>query len=139
MLILIELGIIDHFQSSDNDESFRIIINAFADYFFDEEDESVFTFLPSDPTDTDWIYFHFREAGYDADWYDLVTGKFSREIKFFADDIARNICDNLSGYSDEEMEQFVLDFVSRWCGNCRSALKEKIHSSAENMRTSAKS
>ena len=86
IFLLEELGITDYLRSCGDDEAFSFIINALADYFFPEED--IFTFLPSDPTDTDKLYFHFSESGYPVDWYELVSGSFRREMESM--DIAKD-------------------------------------------------
>jgi hypothetical protein len=120
--VLGDVGIVAWFES--DDESARIIVNGIASYYFEEM--SFESFCPSDNTFGDWIYTHFKESGYDIDWFELVSLKFANQIREDASYPVSSIGHNFTEWSDKELESNIISWVDGWCWNCRKAFLAQL-------------
>ena len=113
-----QVGLIEWFVNNSDQEKMRFLINRLADEVFDNED--YFSFLPGEYFDS--LYFHFLEAGYDIDWFSLLSGEFADQIREFS---ISDIYEHGAGVEDtyrydfEVAEQAINDFLSTWRMNCR--------------------
>jgi hypothetical protein len=119
--ILGELGVIDWLQGGDGDEHIRILVNALAsDYCFQGKD--YIDFAP--PCDFKTVRSHFEDAGYDIDWYGLITLEFAESIEFDSflavDDVSEDTS-NPWAPTGAELEKFIIGWVREWCETCRKS------------------
>jgi len=125
--LLGELGIVDWLQAGRDDEHVRILVNALAsDYYF--ADTNYFWFFPTCRYDT--VSFHFRESGYDIDWYSLITLEFAESIKNDPSFAVNDAEDHMTDSYGVDLETYIIDWVREWCGNCRKAFIKELRLAA---------
>lgn len=123
--ILEDLGIFSWLESDDAGDRFRIAVNGIAEYFFADSD--YYDFLPN--CEFDILYWHFREAGYELDWFALLTFEFKRTIEECSlQDIYQNTpkLDDTFNYEPEAAHQYILEYIGNWCSNCLNHFSSQI-------------
>ncbi|MCW7552762.1 hypothetical protein NX722_08925 [Endozoicomonas gorgoniicola] len=121
--LLESLGVIDWLQNDKENDRFRVVINGLADYFFYDSD--YYDFMPFCWSEE--IIDHFRESGYDVDWYSFLSGEFARDIeKYSTKDIYYNVSTLDYKYEYEDAKQLIIEFVREWCANCRQRFLQEI-------------
>ena len=122
--VLSELGIVDWLNEGNDDDNLRIIVNSIAEYFF--EGKSIYDYAPA--SEWDAIHEHFTQTGYDIDWYEMVTLNFAENVDDYCSYAVHCINYHECIMPKEELEDYISDWVRKWCFRCNKPFTEAMKS-----------